>query len=118
MFLRLFSVFYIVVIICCALTSFITHTLLFQSFLSDDEPSIVTDPYNSETPWAATEQLVGNTQQAKEEGGESHSFVIRNSGFDDVSLDTGNEDRHGNELSERSWQKSKVNASGSVTSPL
>lgn len=99
--------------------SFITHTLLLQSFLSDDEPSIVTDPYNNETPWADTEQLVGSSQQAKEEGGgESLSFVMRNTGFDDVSLDDGNEDHHGNELSERSWQKSKIETSGSVTSPL
>lgn len=99
--------------------SFITHTLLAQSFLSDDEPSIATDPYHNETPWADTEQLVGSSShQEKEEGGESHSFVIRNTGFDDVSLDDGDEDRHGNELSELSWQKSKIKKSGNVTSPL
>ena len=73
-----------------------------QSFLSDEEPTVGTDPYDKETSWTDAEQLTNRDG----EPGESHSFVMRNSAFEDVALDDG-DDHHGNELSELSWQTSK-----------
>ena len=68
-----------------------------QSFLSDDEPTVGTDPYDREMSWADTEQLTS----CDREPGESHTFVMRNNTFEDVSLEDG-DDHHGNEFSELS----------------
>ena len=92
-----------------------------QSFLSDDGHSMTTNPYNNEASWDDTEQLVGvSSRKPREEGeeGESHTFVMRNSGFDDVSLDDGDDDHHGNELSDLGWHRSKGKKEGRTTSLL
>ena len=74
-----------------------------QSFLSDEEPTVGADPYDKETSWADTEQLTSQDGEPRE----NHSFVMRNSAFEDVTLDNGEDEHQGNELTELSWQRSK-----------
>ena len=89
-----------------------THT---QSFLSDDDTTVGTDPYITESSWADTEQL---TSSKRDPSKESTSFVMRNDGFDDVQLGDDDDDHHhGNELSDFNWHHHK-SKSGRDTSLL
>ena len=82
-----------------------------QSFLSDDDPTAGSETYDKESSWVDTEQL---THRDDSEPKELHSFVMRNSAFEDVAPE---DDCHGNELAELNWQRPK-GKKGRTTSPL